>query len=130
MCQRAAGDAQHAAPVTNAVFPAREARGLGGPCGDGGGPSERSGSGEVQVVAWGRWFAGCGLLGAGRFMRWGGRRIGCGDGAFVSVAQLGHLGLGIVEPVGGPEPVEAPAETLQVLAAQPVAVADAAGFPV
>jgi hypothetical protein len=59
-----------------------------------------------------------------------GRRGRGGDGVVVGLAELGHLGVGVVEPVGGPEPVEAPAEPLQVLLAQPVAVADAAGVPV
>src|SRR5579862_2836356 len=48
----------------------------------------------------------------------------------VGLAELGDLGVRVVEPVGRPQPVDVPAKPLQVLLAQPVAVADAAGVAV
>jgi hypothetical protein len=46
-----------------------------------------------------------------------------GDGLLVDLDCLGDLGLLVVEPVGRPDPVEAPAEGFQLVLAEPVAVA-------
>src|SRR6266487_5859027 len=122
-------------------------RTLGGPAASGRaiGPADLAVRLDQVEVAAGAWR--CGLFGSHGRGRFGGGRVGPGGpgrtstacrrctGPFggghvgcrsvVGGANLGDLGLRVAEPVGGPEPVETPAETLQVLAAQPVAVANA-----
>ena len=83
------------------------------------------GPGGLERLDRGRRLGGIGWLDRGR--RLGGfRGRGGGDGLVVGFAELGDFGVGVVEPVGGPQPVEAPAEAFQVLLAQPVTVPDAA----
>jgi hypothetical protein len=47
------------------------------------------------------------------------------DGLLIGLLELGDLGLRVTEPVSRPDPVESPAQPLQVLAPQAVPVADA-----
>jgi hypothetical protein len=57
-------------------------------------------------------------------------RVGGAHRRVVSPLELGNLGRSVVEPVRGPDPVEAPAQPLQVLAPEPVPVTHAARTPV